>query len=392
MLFKVARSFARKVNKPDKLPFGVKPKPKVEFPKELQKAGISKKDMNEETLRIYKNLKEKGADKYINKVMPPEKLFEGLEDLEEEEPPKPPIQPQLTQEDIEMGSINIPKEDRERISYQIKQTEVASHINEERSKLREVVRKDIKKSKGADSSSGEEEEDEELEIYPNKHPNFQNMISELSEGDKKHFYQKIQKENAQIRKARKELEKVQQKRTIRDAYKEFSIKTEKPKTVDVYLETAKKNIHRGLSDLMNKNKQVLREEILEGGYIQIHKVEVNRSMSLVHAFFEGFFPDLIVQNDEEEINRRNEMIKRKLTHSIPYFRGKLVQEVGLKYAPELRFIYYRLGDTSEQYTRGPESLQKIGDFLSTAEPEEIELVTKPVLPPKKPKKKHYKKK
>ena len=82
--------------------------------------------------------------------------------------------------------------------------------------------------------------------------------------------------------------------------------------------------------------------------MNIHKLIVSRSMSAITVFFDVAFPDLLVSPNFEEEKERLEKIRRKLIHSAPYLRGKLTQVAGLKYAPELRFIPYKLGGSSSQ--------------------------------------------
>ena len=82
------------------------------------------------------------------------------------------------------------------------------------------------------------------------------------------------------------------------------------------------------------------------GLLNVTKVFLSPSLSVVTVLFDVTFLNQKISIDDQR--SKIEAVRRKIIHSIPYLRGRLTQEAGLKYAPELRFFPYRLGGSTTQ--------------------------------------------
>lgn len=131
------------------------------------------------------------------------------------------------------------------------------------------------------------------------------------------------------------------------------------------------------------------EEVLQGGIIVIHDIKVSKSLSVITVFFEVTFLDLIKEPDFNREKVRIEEVKKKLVHAEPFLRGKLTQLAGLKYAPELRFIPYKLGGSQKQAIVGIEDNSQVLSRMADKEPEEMGDILDPKAPSKRMKK-YYK--
>jgi ribosome-binding factor A len=111
-------------------------------------------------------------------------------------------------------------------------------------------------------------------------------------------------------------------------------------------------ISKCLESILNDRQQseiylVISANILQDGYININKVVCSPTMSVVTVLFDVLFLNQLADSFEKD-KQKLEEVRRKLVHAAPYFRGKLTQEAGLKYAPELRFIPFKLGGSPLQ--------------------------------------------
>jgi hypothetical protein len=141
-------------------------------------------------------------------------------------------------------------------------------------------------------------------------------------------------------------EKIEEKRKIRAAYKSFKIDIHpddredmETEVIDGFLNEAKRRCTVALNDLIQKDSQRWTEGVLKRHRVIVHSVDMNPSMSLCYAFFEVYGENMTEPVDPEI----QEAIRRRLIHSVPFFRGKLVQNAKLKYAPDLRFVPYKFG-------------------------------------------------
>lgn len=91
----------------------------------------------------------------------------------------------------------------------------------------------------------------------------------------------------------------------------------------------------------------IQSAVLQNAFLNVHDLIVTKSISVINVFFTLTF--INKQEEEfEKIKAVHEDVRRKLVHAAPFFRSKLTQEAGLKYAPELRFFPYNIAGSPRQ--------------------------------------------
>ncbi|CAI2381359.1 unnamed protein product [Moneuplotes crassus] len=113
----------------------------------------------------------------------------------------------------------------------------------------------------------------------------------------------------------------------------------------------KKNMISVLEDyIVNSNKQSVQFGIKEGYILTLSEVRLNKACSLLHVWWKVNIIDTPlqpktygIQNTKLFTGQLKEdkiaKIQEKLTKASGYFRAKICQELGLRYAPELRFYH-----------------------------------------------------
>ncbi|CAG9327535.1 unnamed protein product [Blepharisma stoltei] len=403
MLGLIFRNFVRKTSKA--IPKQT-PKPpttnKLEFPEDFKKLGLKKKEVDPEVADIYNRLKAKGADKLVDKIID-QKIKDGEEDelfsqvfqtdIGEERKlhnPKPDFpaenrQELMSYEEMEKYERNFPVELKEKAEKLLEQKVLESKLMEN---FKKTVSEDIDKATGRVDNRRELEKHEEFDDpFPldekEKHSYWDEMMEDLDPGLKKHFAQKSLNDKKMLVKHLQQLDKIQLKRQIRDLYKKFKIETRdenEPKKVDIYIESAQRNVKRWLEKILNTDKRVFTGEVFQNGFIEVFKVNLSPSMSVCTIFFDMFFPSISNRVDDPKRKEAIETVRRKLIHSSPYLRSKLTNCVGLKYAPELRWIPWTIGADQSQILNGVPDEETINRNLLTAKGEELKLITEPKLP------------
>lgn len=92
---------------------------------------------------------------------------------------------------------------------------------------------------------------------------------------------------------------------------------------------------------------VIQSVVLKNGFLNVHDLIISKSISVINVFFTLTFLDKF-EEEFEKVKAIHEDVRRKLVHAAPYFRSKITQEAGLKYAPELRFYAYNPSGSSRQ--------------------------------------------
>jgi hypothetical protein len=189
-----------------------------DFPPELKKIGISKKKLDDESLKMYKKMKEKGAEELVSKVID-KYIQEGnssddiIDDLLLKKP-----KPEHRSKDLFLGkqSFDSPKEKQElpediqqKISKEMKQyvkTMQDFQLNlykqkdlqkSSQAKVKEIVKKDIEKADDQKVSKTFKDLPEAgEEIVESKY--FDQMIKSLPEFQKRYFYELAKKDKAKL--------------------------------------------------------------------------------------------------------------------------------------------------------------------------------------------------
>jgi ribosome-binding factor A len=200
----------------------------------------------------------------------------------------------------------------------------------------------------------------ELAVDPTE---FQTVILDLAESEKTHMRYEMLREEKLERKYKKIREKIQEKREIRDKYKEFKLDLHKEDAIDrppdaVQMST-QSNAQTILSEILNSPKMGIQVGILQGCFISVLRVQSNAAMSVLTVFYTVIKPEIERKPGfSEEKKQLRESVRRKLIHSKGFIASQLVRQMGLKFAPELRFIPYVVGAPAKQVV-DPEVLKEV---------------------------------
>jgi ribosome-binding factor A len=120
------------------------------------------------------------------------------------------------------------------------------------------------------------------------------------------------------------------------------------------------NVHEALNRFFLSNKQTVKRGIGKNLDILICEVKMNRACTVVYAWW-GL--PLNIDEIQDEVVKKIEL---NLNQSVPFIRGYLTREIGLKYAPEIRFMrdtYQKDYDEFEKYidSMKQDSKKKLAD-------------------------------
>lgn len=325
-----------------------------------------------------------------------------------------PEKPVAKPEEIEFP---VPAEAEQKLAQYMKQYQVSAHIQDTAAKKKDrdfknKGKEDLIKAfqaQGKDTTqiTGGEKGDSRIkhEVDKGKPPTdlevlqnpelalnptaYQSVILDLSKPERTHLRYELLREAKQEAKSKKIREKIEEKRGIRDKYREFKLdlhpEDAKERPPDAVKLSTQTNAHTVLGEILNSPKMGIQVGILQGCFISVLRVQSNASMSVLTVFFTVVKPEIEHKPGfTEEKNQLRESIRRKLIHSKGYIASELVHRMGLKFAPELRFIPYVIGAPAKQVVE-PAVLQEIeGDselIWQLAEMEDQKLMT-PRLPGK----------
>lgn len=208
----------------------------------------------------------------------------------------------------------------------------------------------------------------DLEILQNPHlavnpTEFQIAMLDLADTEKTHLRYEMLREEKIERKYQKIREKIQEKREIRDKYKEFKLDLHKEDAMDRLPDamqmSTQSNAQAILSEILNSQKMGIQAGILQGCFISVLRVQSNAAMSVLTVFYTVLKPEIEQKPGfSEEKKQLRESVRRKLIHSKGFIASQLVHQMGLKFAPELRFIPYVVGAPAKQVV-DPDVLKEV---------------------------------
>ena len=182
---------------------------------------------------------------------------------------------------------------------------------------------------------------------------FQASLLDLTPEERQHLRYELKRDDENAAKAKKIREKIEQKREIRDKYKEFKLNLHKDDLTDQAPDAVKihteQNAQKVLNSILNSPKMSIKMGVLKDNFISVLRVQSNSALSLFMVFFNVINPE--IERNPSEIDSKSalrESIRRKLVHSRGFIASLLVREMGLKYAPELRFVPYVVGGPAKQ--------------------------------------------
>jgi len=326
------------------------------------------------------------------------------------EPEKPVAKP----EEIK---FQIPAEAEQKLAQYMKQYQVSAHIQDTAAKKKDrdfknkgkedLIKAFEAQGKHTGPLTGGEKGDSRIkhEVDKGKPPTdlevlqnpafaanptaFQSVILELSKPERTHLRYELIREAKDEAKSKKIREKIEEKRGIRDKYREFKLDLHPEDAIDkppdaVRLST-QTNAEAVLGEILNSPKMGVRMGIMQGCFVSVLRVQSNSAMSVFTVFFTVIKPEIEQKPGlTEEKKQLRESVRRKLIHSKGFISSELVHRMGLKFAPELRFIPYVLGAPAKQVVE-PTVLEEIEGnselIWQLAEMEDQKLMT-PRLPGK----------
>jgi hypothetical protein len=200
----------------------------------------------------------------------------------------------------------------------------------------------------------------------------------------KHWYYRLKREEKQIFKAILMRKKLEQKRNLKKIAKQWKIENEE--NIDInYLQLLKeengetggknsiepekftvpkeyknlnefmffgedkeyfrhykrtcKNIMTALNEFFESNKQTIRRGISMNVDIMVQEVKMNKACTVVYIWWD--LPSInspLTDMTEEDQNAIFKNVELNLVKSAPYLKGFLTRRIGLKYAPDIRFL------------------------------------------------------
>lgn len=97
------------------------------------------------------------------------------------------------------------------------------------------------------------------------------------------------------------------------------------------------NVMNSLNKFFQSNKQTVQRGITKSYHLSVTDVKMNKSCTVVYAWWDiPLFIDDEVKTEEKEMIYKK--IELNLNQSSTYIKGYITREIGLRYAPELRFV------------------------------------------------------
>ena len=125
-----------------------------------------------------------------------------------------------------------------------------------------------------------------------------------------------------------------------------------------------KNIENALNEFFVKNKQSIMTGISRNADISISEVKMNKACTVIYAWWDlPFISDQILNSNPEETAAINKSVQFKLNQAMPYIKSVLTRKIGLKYAPDIRFV-------RDEFD---EEVQQFEDYIDEMRREKIEI-------------------
>jgi hypothetical protein len=111
-----------------------------------------------------------------------------------------------------------------------------------------------------------------------------------------------------------------------------------------------KNIENALNEFFLKNKQSIMTGIARNADIHISEVKMNKACTVIYAWWDlPYISDQILNSNPDETDAINKSVQFKLNQAMPYIKSVLTRKIGLKYAPDIRFVRDEFDEEIQQF-------------------------------------------